>query len=86
MLQHSGTHRPSGELQPPDKSGFARGQGALPIHQTSGGDAPDYTPTKNVVKTRPEAEAVKAALAQGSGGVTVSALPVVLRTTLVHQP
>ena len=38
---------PSGELQPPDKSGLARGQDALPRNHTSGGDAPDYTPTKN---------------------------------------
>lgn len=37
---------PSGELQPPDKTVIARGHDALPIHQTSGGDAPDYTPTK----------------------------------------
>ena len=43
-------HRPVptlGELQPPDKSGVARGQDARPINQTSGGDTPDYTPTNN---------------------------------------
>lgn len=38
---------PSGELQPPDTSRLAHGQDALPINQTSGGDAPDYTPTQN---------------------------------------
>ena len=38
---------PSGELLPPDKTGIARGQDALPRNHTSGGDAPDYTPTKN---------------------------------------